>query len=189
MAGTNAKRDSGALFGDHSTRPVVRSVLDDEERSLTIRAYPHLPEGERDALVGMYDDFDPADRAQGIPPAGVPQIASWLAGLRDGYHVVASHDGDPVGHAALVPDHDGAYELAIFVHQDYQGAHVGTALLRSLLARADEAGVAVRLHVERSNRPAVALYENLGFETVRTRPCEYTMRRQPEDAVWTDTSL
>ncbi|MEE6210179.1 GNAT family N-acetyltransferase [Salarchaeum sp. III] len=189
MAETNTKNDDGALFGDRTPRPVVRSVVDDEGRTLTLRTYPRLPERELDALVGMYDDFDPADRAQGIPPAGVPQIAAWLSGLRDGYHVVASHDGDPVGHAALVPDHDGAYELAIFVHHDYQGAHVGTALLRSLLARADEAGVAVRLHVERSNRPAVALYENLGFETVTTRPCEYTMRRPPADGVWTDTSL
>nr|WP_240792463.1 GNAT family N-acetyltransferase [Salarchaeum sp. JOR-1] len=189
MIEIDAKRGAGTLVGDHSPRPVVRSVVDDEGRALTLRTYPRLPERELDALVGMYDDFDPADRAQGIPPAGVPQIAAWLSGLRDGSHVVASHDGDPVGHAALVPDHDGAYELAIFVHQAYQGAHVGTTILRSLLARADEAGLAVRLHVERGNRPAVALYENLGFETVVTRPCEYTMRRPPNDGVWIDTSL
>jgi len=136
----------------------------------------------REALVEMYDAFDPADRAQGIPPSGRGRIRDWLGTVLapDCYNVIAWDGGrDPeraVGHATLVPD-DDAYELAIFVLQRYQEAGIGTRLLRALLGHGRAGGVGrVWLSVERWNRAAIGLYRKIGFETVEEGGFEQVMR-------------
>jgi ribosomal protein S18 acetylase RimI-like enzyme len=127
----------------------------------------------------MYLDFDPADRAQGIPPVEEESIREWLDVIltRDSLNVVAWHGDRAVGHATLVPDETGAYELAIFVLDSYQGAHVGTELVRSLLGVARAEGVAdVWLTVERWNDPAIRLYRSVGFEVTDSQSFEMEMR-------------
>jgi GNAT superfamily N-acetyltransferase len=122
---------------------------------------------ELDALVAMYVAFDPADRAQGIPPVGESAIRQWLERVTgpDAVNLVARHDGQVVGHATLVGDDE--HELAIFVLQAYQSAGIGTELLRTTLGAAAEAGIErVWLSVERWNNPAIALYQRVGFEPV-----------------------
>lgn len=149
-----------------------RSVTDSEGRDVEFRAVDadaptpqDADAGVREALVAMYDDFDPGDRAQGLPPVGEERVRGWLDVLLDGYNVVAWHDGAAVGHATLVPDEAGQYELAIFVAHEYQGAGIGTELVETLLGHGKESGVErVWLTVERYNRAAVHLYEKVGFE-------------------------
>lgn len=141
-----------------------RTVTDREDREI------HLDRagGDPDPLVEMYLDFESEDRAQGIPPTNESDIREWLDAVMtdDGVHVIARHDGDAVGHVMLVGDSDGAYELAIFVLQPYQGAGIGTALVETVLGAAAEKGIdRVWLSVERWNKPAVNLYEKIGFET------------------------
>ena len=151
--------------------PPPAAFEDAEGRDVRLFEYggaPTADDEERAALVAMYADFDPADRAQGVPPVHEPQLHDWLDRLlvADRVNVLAWHDDRVVGHAVLVPDDDGAYELAIFVHQAYQGAGIGTRLIRALLGAGQAAGVdRVWLTVERWNRPAIALYESVGFET------------------------
>ena len=147
---------------------------DRKDRPVTIRAL----EDDFEGVVEMYDDFNPSDRAQGIPPIGEGAIRDWLDRLfEDGcLNVVAVSDGDVVGHAALVEDSEVGYELAIFVHQDFQGSGIGTRLLRTLLGHGQAKGVEkVWLTVERWNRPAVELYEKVGFERAETEGCELQM--------------
>ncbi|ADJ16355.1 GNAT family N-acetyltransferase [Halalkalicoccus jeotgali] len=151
---------------------------DREGRSIEIRVYD---EGrDFDALCEMYDTFDPADRAQGIPPAREERVRSWLdVILGEGQDVVAAHGERVVGHATLVPDGDVATELAIFVHQDYQGAGIGSRLIRALLGYGARTGIEkVWLTVERWNHPAVTLYESVGFESssVESFELEMTLR-------------
>lgn len=151
------------------------TVTDGEGRSVTVRTGG--PD-DFDALVEMYERFDPADRAQGIPPVETEAIREWLDGLlaRDSLDVLAEHDGRVVGHATLVPDREDAYELAIFVLGEYQGAGVGTALLEGLLGEAQDRGVEkVWLTVERWNDAAMALYRGLGFETSSAESFELEM--------------
>ncbi|MFB6267406.1 MAG: N-acetyltransferase family protein [Halodesulfurarchaeum sp.] len=159
-----------------------RSVTDGDGREIEIVAY----DGDREALIRMYDDFDPADRAQGIPPVGRERIDDWLDHLlgEGSFNVVAVHEDRVVGHATLVGDEEGAFELAIFVHQDYQGAGIGTELLEALLGYGAENGVErVWLTVERWNRPAINLYKKVGFETSDAQSFEHEMsiRLNPED--------
>lgn len=122
-------------------------------------------------VVEMYLAFDPEDRAQGIPPTTEGRIYDWLDAIlgEDCLNVVAWYvDADRVvGHATLVPDGEGAFELAIFVLAEFQGAGIGTELLEALLGLGRGAGVErVWLTVERWNAPAIRLYEKVGFEPV-----------------------
>jgi GNAT superfamily N-acetyltransferase len=144
---------------------------DSEKRSIDIERF----DDELTPLIEMYDAFDPADRAQGIPPTGRTQVREWLESLvEDGLNLVAWHDDQAVGHALLVPDRgNDAWELAIFVDQSYQGAGVGSRLIRLLLGAAAEDGIErVWLSVERWNHPAIGLYESVGFERASTESFE-----------------
>jgi GNAT superfamily N-acetyltransferase len=150
------------VAGPFETPPL--SFEDRAGRSIEVRAYDES-DAELEALVEMYVAFDPADRAQGIPPGSEARIRSWLDDLLDkgSMNVVAWHEETVAGHATLVPD-GGTYELAIFVLQAYQEAGIGTRLMRGLLGYGAENGVdRVWLSVERWNKPAIGLYEKLGF--------------------------
>ncbi|WP_372911170.1 N-acetyltransferase family protein [Salinigranum sp.] len=149
---------------------------DREERGITIRAYDGSDE-EEEALVEMYEAFDPADRAQGIPPGKTERIRTWLSNIldEDCLNVVAWDGETAAGHATLVPDGD-AYELAIFVLQAYQRAGIGRKLMEALLGYGREEGVEkVWLTVERWNKPAVGLYKDTGFETSDAESFELEM--------------
>ena len=163
--------------------PPPRTVTDDEGREIEVRRFDAEPE----PLVEMYRSFDPKDRAQGIPPTEASAIREWLESVRgpDAVNVVAVHDGAVVGHAMLVPDGQGAFELAIFVVRPYQAAGIGTVLTEALLEAGRRAGVdRVWLTVERWNAPAIALYETVGFEASDPDGFEFEMAATldaPED--------
>lgn len=141
-------------------------LSDAEGCHIEFRALEPTDEAIREQLVEMYQAFDSSDRAQGIPPVGEDAIREWLdLVLEDGPDVVATHEDRVVGHATLVPERENdEYELAIFVLQDYQSRGIGTRLLRVLLGAAQAADIEhVWLTVERWNRPAIGLYESVGF--------------------------
>ncbi|MBX0322801.1 GNAT family N-acetyltransferase [Halomicroarcula sp. F13] len=159
--------------GEFPTPP--RTVTDKEGRDVELVP---ADEADREAVVAMYVDFDPADRAQGIPPAKEAGIRDWLDTILDGdcVNVVARYDGDVVGHATLVPDRHGEHELAIFVLQSFQGAGIGTALVETLLGQGQHAGIEkVWLTVERWNDAAANLYRKVGFETSNAESFEIEM--------------
>ncbi|CAM2860847.1 ribosomal protein S18-alanine N-acetyltransferase [Saccharomonospora xinjiangensis] len=91
-----------------------------------------------------------------------------------GYYLVALDEQDVlVGYAGLAlmgtpGDWEGGLHT-IAVHPDHQGKGIGTALLRSLLARADELCAPVVLEVRTDNDTAITLYERHGFERVGIR--------------------
>lgn len=139
------------------------SFEDREGREITIRDC----EDDFEAVVDMYVVFEPADRAQGIPPTGEADIRDWLDDIlvEESVNVLAWHDDRVVGHAVLVPDREGGYELAIFVLNAYQGAGIGTRLMEALLGRGQDEGIEhVWLTVERWNKAAIHLYHKMGFE-------------------------
>jgi len=167
-------------YPDESAGPFPEpptTFADCEGRSITVRRYDET--ADRDALEAMYAAFDPADRAQGIPPTGEKRIADWLDAITgpETVNVVAVHDDEVVGHATLVPDEPVATaELAIFVLQAYQGAGIGTTLVETLLGAGRAAGIErVWLSVERWNDPAISLYEKVGFVTSDTESFEHEM--------------
>ena len=152
-----------------------RAVSDREDREVELLS---ADASDHESVLEMYLSFDPADRAQGIPPAREEAIEDWLDTIlgEDTLNVVAVHEGSVVGHATLVPDRHGEYELAIFVLQAFQGAGIGTHLVETLLGLAQSRSVEhVWLTVERWNDPAVALYRKVGFETTEAESFEIEM--------------
>jgi ribosomal protein S18 acetylase RimI-like enzyme len=151
------------------------AVTDGDDREICLR---ESGRDDVDALVEMYRGFDPADRAQGIPPIDSEAIRDWLDVIvtEDSVSLVAAHDDRLVGHAILVPDREDGYELAIFILGEYQGAGIGTELLAHLLGAGQDAGVdRVWLTVERWNDAAIALYRKIGFETAGSESFELEM--------------
>ena len=148
-----------------SDRP-PKSFLDARGRYLQLSVGHGLSAGTYEALVEMYDTFDPADRVHGLPPLGTDTIRDWVDNLRPGLHTVARHDGRVVGHAVLMEASDeDAHELAIFVRGSYQHARVGTRVLERFCWEADRYGIpAITLFVQSDNRPALNLYRSMGFE-------------------------
>ena len=159
---------SGFAYPDSVAGPYEappRVFADREGREIRVERYDG--ESEFDAVQAMYEAFDPADRAQGIPPVKSEAIEDWLEVILadECVNVLAWDGSDVVGHATLVPDGEGAYELAIFVLAAYQDAGIGTGLVEALLGAGRESGIdRVWLTVERWNSPAVALYRKVGFE-------------------------
>jgi len=152
-----------------------RTVTDREGREVELLS---AAASDHDGVLEMYLSFDPADRAQGIPPARESAIEDWLETIlgEETLNVVAVHEGSVVGHATLVPDRHGEHELAIFVLQPFQGAGIGTHLVETLLGLAQSEGLEkVWLTVERWNDPAVALYKKVGFETTEAESFEIEM--------------
>lgn len=151
------------------------SFVDGEGRDVTVRPYR---EPDFESLVVMYDDFDSAQRAQGTPPIGTDNVREWLGTILDGVNAVAVHDGRVVGHVAFVPDGTDRHELAIFVHQNYQRAGIGTRLLGVGMGHADEQGVEyVWPTVEPWKRGAQNLYRRAGFTVVNPMGSTHRMSR------------
>lgn len=167
--------------------PRGRRFVDREGTSWALR--PFEP-ADRTSLIAMYREFAPDRRADGLPPADEDRLVAWLDTLlEEGYNVVAARNGCVAGHAAYTPADAPEPELVVFVHQDYQGQGIGTALCRQLVAAARAAGRdGLVLEVDSHNRRAIGIYERLGFERVepsvagRRRCRQLTMRRPVETA-------
>ncbi len=155
--------------------PPPAVFTDAENRQIEIQTYD---DGSIEPFVTMYLAFEPADRAQGIPPTNEPRIREWLEQILidESVNVYATYDGGVIGHATLVPDGNDAYELAIFVLRAYQQSGIGTRLIYCLLGAGQARGVErVWLSVERWNAAARALYRNVGFEPTDADGFEFEM--------------
>lgn len=158
-------------------RPVrpPQTVVDGAGRDIQIRPYRSA---DFEGLVGMYDDFDPAQRAQGTPPIGTDAIEDWLVDILDGVNVIARYEDRPMGHISFVPDGTGRHELAIFVHQEFQHAGIGTNLMAAGLGYAKQHGVGyVWLSVESWKRDIQRFYSRAGFSVVNPMGTAHRMSR------------
>lgn len=95
-----------------------------------------------------------------------------------GYYVGAYTDDDElVGYAGLASvGRPGDFESSVHtigVDEAYQGQGLGTALLRALLARADELHAPVFLEVRTDNARALDLYARHGFTRIGVRKRYY----------------
>jgi ribosomal-protein-alanine N-acetyltransferase len=103
-------------------------------------------------------------------PGDSPWTAAMFAGeLAAGYHYVVHRDPTGVvdGYAGLALLGDEAEVHTIGVRPAAQGAGLGRALLRELLAHAETRRVV--LEVRTDNAPAIALYESEGFVILGVR--------------------
>lgn len=105
--------------------------------------------------------------------------------LRTDYHCwVLERAKQVVGHGILQVAVGEAHILNLCIHPDHQGTGLGRALLRRLLSEATQRNADTAfLEVRESNRPAIRLYEALGFNEIGRRRHYYPAARGREDAI------
>lgn len=105
--------------------------------------------------------------------------------LRVGYHCVVVETPEGVsGYGVLSLGAGEAHVLNICVAEGLRRRGVGRGLLLSLLRHARDRGIRdAFLEVRRSNRAAIALYHDLGFECVGQRRGYYQAHGGREDAL------
>jgi putative acetyltransferase len=92
-----------------------------------------------------------------------------------GYILMAECDGEIAGTCALVKEFDGVYELAkMAVSSRMQRLGIGWALGQSILCKARQLGARrVEVMLDADMRPALALYDKLGFRPAPLEPLPY----------------
>ena len=136
-------------------------------RPMAAADLPRVAELEREAYVFPWNDQIFADC------------------LRVGYHCVVVDTGAGVaGYAVLSMGAGEAHVLNLCIGESLRRRGIGRRLLLSLLAHARDRGIRdAFLEVRRSNRAAIALYHDLGFECVGQRRGYYQAQEGREDAL------
>ena len=89
--------------------------------------------------------------------------------------VARGEDGTILGYGGLLVVLDEGYITNVAVSPDCRRQGVGRALIGTLVSHAGAQGLAfVTLEARTSNMPAIALYENAGFQKVGVRKNFYT---------------
>ena len=85
-----------------------------------------------------------------------------------GYIWIAEVDGQSVGSAALIKEHDGVYELAkMSVADAHRGQGISNFLIEKCINKAREIGARkISLFSNHNLKAAIGLYEKYGFEHV-----------------------
>ncbi len=104
--------------------------------------------------------------------------------LNAGYSCwVLEEDGEMIGYSVLMLAMDEAHLLNISIARHRQQQGMGRALLEKMLAIAHSHGALhMFLEVRVSNRPAIALYEKMGFNEMAIRRKYYPGHHGREDA-------
>lgn len=143
--------------------PSHRPFTDHAGRDIDLRRYGEGPlDDEFEALVALYREFPQSQRSSGVPPNEEPAIRPWLERILTDYCTVAWHDGRAVGQVVLVDDRPTGYELAMFVHPDYQFCGIGTELMAAVLADAVRDDVE-RVYLLTENPAMAAIAYNYGY--------------------------
>jgi ribosomal protein S18 acetylase RimI-like enzyme len=128
-----------------------------------------------DDVAGCVAALAEVHRLDGYPTRWPADAAAWLSpdGLLAAW--VATADGEPAGHIALVAEDPEPAELVsvsrLFVRPAARGRRLGEALLRTAAAHAAVHGLGLVLDVvAEEGSPAIALYERLGWRFVAERP-------------------
>lgn len=162
--------------------PRCPRFVDGKGVALLVRRYE---DGDFEALVEMYEALDLANRTMGIPPKNPDRLRRWLRGLIDkGWHKIALDGERIVGHVGVAPAAASDPQLVAFVLDGYQGRGVGTELVKHAVASAADRGhAALTLDVSKGNRPAIAVYQNVGFEVTEEDAAELAMGLALDDPV------
>jgi RimJ/RimL family protein N-acetyltransferase len=149
-----------------------------------------LPGHDGERLIEMYLAYQPRNSFQGLPPLKDEACVRWVRDmLATGSHIVATPsrsagvspgpkaaDGTPairkdiIGHCGLFRVNDKKCELLVVVCPGFQNLGIGTELVRSCVALADELGFErIWLPVDATNVRARHVYCKCGFEYVSNK--------------------
>jgi GNAT superfamily N-acetyltransferase len=116
----------------------------------------------------------------------ITSMFGWDENVQRSYHSEAwqqqkpdiiTYDGKPVGTIATIESEDCIEVGQFFILPEYQNKGIGSYLLKSILEKADQLGMNVRLRFLKNN-PAKSLYVRNGFRIVDTTDILYCMERK-----------
>ncbi|MGB8635959.1 MAG: GNAT family N-acetyltransferase [Rhodanobacteraceae bacterium] len=166
---TTALLDAAGLPDDLAVRPEI-----DADRSFLAALYASTRKRELEAANHWSD----AQRQQFLAMQFDAQHAHYREHFGDAEFAIIERAGVPIGRLYLQRREDEIRLIDIALNADQRGDGLGTAMLEALLGLAEQAGLAVRLHVEHFN-PALRLYQRLGFKLVEDRGVYCFMAWQP----------
>jgi len=135
-------------------------------REVTIR---FLTVEDKEGLLGMFSSMSKEALRWALPPYTREVIDRWMNNIQNLIPLVAEHDNHIVGYAQISksrhPRRQGVCDLLIYLHQDFHGIGLGTAMTELLLRLAKEHEIhKINLSVVADNKIAIRLYEKFGFE-------------------------
>jgi ribosomal protein S18 acetylase RimI-like enzyme len=152
--------------------PRLRPVAD-RDRAFLVELYGSVREPELAHLP-----WDAATRAAFVEHQFSAQDAHYRTNYPGATLDVIEVDGQPAGRLYV---HRGPSDIRIMdiaLAPAFRGRGIGTRLLRSLIAEAQESGRKLSIHVE-VNNPAKALYARLGFAPAGEHGVYVLMERLP----------
>lgn len=144
-------------------------------------------ENDRPFLLRVYAGTrEPELEASGLPREQWPAFVEHQFATQSRHYASYEHtsyevvlvDGEPAGRLIVArwPEELRVVDIALL--PEHRGHGVGGALMRALIAEADERGVKTSIHVERFN-PAQRLYARLGFRAVSEAGGVYLLLERP----------
>jgi ribosomal protein S18 acetylase RimI-like enzyme len=156
-------------MNDVTLRPITR-----QDREFLYRVYASTREEELAVL-----DWSEARKETFLRQQFDAQHRYYTQQFAGATFDVLELDGEPAGRLYVEQREDEIRIIDVALLPEYRNRGVGTSLLRGLLAEGEEAGLPVRIHVERYNR-ALRLYERLGFRQIADTGVYYLMEWSPE---------
>ncbi len=166
----------GTALVDAADLPVDLAVRAETQADLSFLAALYASTRERELEAASH--WSDAQRQQFLAMQFDAQHAHYREHFADAEFAIIERAGVPIGRLYLQRREDEIRLIDIALSADQRGAGLGTAMLVALLGLAEQAGLAVRLHVEHFN-PALRWYQRLGFELVEDRGVHCFMAWQP----------
>lgn len=143
------------------------SALDKKKAVVTVMP---CDDSDLDALLRMYDTYEPKAAIQGLPPIDHNTRIEWIrSSLRTAMNLKAELDGAIIAHGMLftMPNPD-IVEFNLFVHNQTQNRGIGLISAHMLFAAAKRLGFKKVWSFEsRNNARALRLYYEVGFREAR----------------------
>jgi L-phenylalanine/L-methionine N-acetyltransferase len=141
------------------------AILKDGRR---VRLRTYKPSDE-EGLVSMYGALSQESLRWSMPPYNRERIERWTSDLQNNIIVLAFDAERIVGHLqislATNARFRGTGDLFIYLHQDFQNAGLGAALMNEGIALAKTRRMhRIELTVVADNHRAIRLYEKVGFQ-------------------------
>jgi ribosomal-protein-alanine N-acetyltransferase len=105
----------------------------------------------------------------------------------DACYLVAKTGRQLVGYGGVLVILDEAHIMTLAVREECRRQGIAMRILLELIARSEEMGARfLTLEVRKSNQPAIALYEKLGFQIMGERRHYYIDNLENALIMWTD---
>jgi ribosomal protein S18 acetylase RimI-like enzyme len=146
-------------------------------------------ETDREFLLGLYAstradelalvDWDEPTKLAFVEQQFTAQDEHYRSNYPGARLDVIEVDGERAGRLYVHRGHGDIRIMDIALVPEFRGRGIGTELLRSLVAEANESGRKLSIHVE-ANNPARSLYDRLGFRPAGEHGIYVLMERAPD---------